>query len=160
MDIFVEQLQDVNGFHYFFVVYPSLDASDDESYDNESTKKKSGRVGRTKLDSGDESWNPRARVGPVGLKRDRPIREGAKRPAVERVLEAAAQRRALEPVCGNRFVFTKSGSKKKRRFFSLRNEPMFDGVNQGRLLVRIHNRKLDLLALQYNHPPLRWNFQQ
>jgi hypothetical protein len=50
------------------------------------------------LDSGDESWNPRARVGPVVPKKDRPTRDGAKRPAVERVLEAAAQRRALEPV--------------------------------------------------------------
>jgi hypothetical protein len=55
-------------------------------------------VGRTRLDSGDESWNPRARVGPVVPKKDRPTRDGAKRPAVERVLEAAAQRRALEPV--------------------------------------------------------------
>ena len=81
-----------------FIVYPSLDASDDESYDRDGAKKKSGRCGRTKLDSGDESWNPRARVGPVGPKKDRPTREGAKRPAVERVLEAAAQRRALEPV--------------------------------------------------------------
>lgn len=81
-----------------FVVYPSLDASDDEGYDKESAKKKSGRCGRSKLDSGDESWNPRARVGPVVPKKDRPTREGAKRPAVERVLEAAAQRRALEPV--------------------------------------------------------------
>ena len=50
--------------------------------------------------SGDESWNPRARVGPVTPKKDRPTREGAKRPAVERVLEAAAQRRASEPVIG------------------------------------------------------------
>ncbi len=50
------------------------------------------------MDSGDESWNPRARVGPVVPKKDRPTRDGAKRPAVERVLEAAAQRRALEPV--------------------------------------------------------------
>ena len=51
------------------------------------------------LQSGDESWNPRARVGPVVPKTDRPVREGARRPAVERVLEAAAQKRALEPVC-------------------------------------------------------------
>ncbi len=50
------------------------------------------------MDSGDESWNPRARVGPVVPKKDRPTRDGAKRPAVERVLEAAAQRRAFEPV--------------------------------------------------------------
>lgn len=52
-------------------------------------------------DSDDESWNPRARVGPVAPKTDRPIREGAKRPAVERVLEAAAQKRAFEPVRRN-----------------------------------------------------------
>ena len=46
----------------------------------------------------DESWNPRARVGKVLPKTDRPIREGTKRPAVERVLEAAALRRAQDPV--------------------------------------------------------------
>ncbi|XP_045028311.1 lysine-specific demethylase 7B isoform X1 [Daphnia magna] len=78
-------------------IYPSLDASDDERDGKDSTKKRSGKVGRSRLDSGDESWNPRARVGPVVPKKDRPTRDGAKRPAVERVLEAAAQRRALEP---------------------------------------------------------------
>lgn len=80
------------------IVYPSLDASDDDGDDKDSAKKKPGKVGRSRLDSGDESWNPRARVGPVVPKKDRPTRDGAKRPAVERVLEAAAQRRALEPV--------------------------------------------------------------
>lgn len=88
---------------FSIVVYPSLDASDDESVDRESAKKKPGRCGRTRLDSGDESWNPRARVGPVVPKTDRPTREGAKRPAIERVLEAAAQRRAHEPVIKDNF---------------------------------------------------------
>lgn len=82
----------------FFSVYPSLDASDDETNDKEIARRKNSKPGRTKLDSGDESWNPRARVGPLVPKKDRPTREGAKRPAVERVLEAAAQRRASEPV--------------------------------------------------------------
>ena len=66
-----------------------MDASDDESY---GSKNKKVAI------KDDESWNPRARVGKVIPKTDRPVREGAKRPAVERVLEAAAQRRALEPV--------------------------------------------------------------
>jgi len=83
-------------------IYPSLDASDDELYGADGAKKKAGRGAKSKRGvlgshSGDESWNPRARVGPVTPKTDRPIREGAKRPAVERVLEAAAQRRASEP---------------------------------------------------------------
>lgn len=92
------QLRSTLPFSWFWLVYPSLDASDDERDGKDSTKKRSGKVGRSRLDSGDESWNPRARVGPVVPKKDRPTRDGAKRPAVERVLEAAAQRRALEPV--------------------------------------------------------------
>ena len=86
--------------YLFILVYPSLDASDDELSFREVGKKKVGRNGKRVASggSGDESWNPRARVGPVGRKTDRPTREGAKRPAVERVLEAAAQKRSLEPV--------------------------------------------------------------
>jgi len=78
-------------------IYPSLDASDDELYGDGTKKKKAKSKRIIGNHSGDESWNPRARVGPVTPKTDRPIREGAKRPAVERVLEAAAQRRASEP---------------------------------------------------------------
>ena len=69
------------------------------------------------MDSGDESWNPRARVGPVVPKKDRPTRDGAKRPAVERVLEAAAQRRALEPVlyiCPVCFIYHEKDLDEKR----------------------------------------------
>ena len=84
-------------------IYPSLDASDDEMFQDirEANRRKSSKVKRSGgggADSGDESWNPRARFTPVVPKTDRPVREGAKRPAVERVLEAAAQKRALEPV--------------------------------------------------------------
>lgn len=83
-----------NVLNQFCLVYLPLDGSDDE----DGKKKKSSKAGRAKLESGDESWNPRAKVGPVVPKTDRPVREGVKRPAVERVLEAAAQRRALESV--------------------------------------------------------------
>lgn len=80
----------------YVTVYPSLDASDDELYDYRDAKNKRPSV---KLKHDDESWNPRARVGKVLPKTDRPVREGTKRPAVERVLEAAAQKRAHDPVC-------------------------------------------------------------
>lgn len=46
----------------------------------------------------DEAWNPKARVGPVVPKKDRPIREGTKKQAVEKGLEAAAAKRAGQPV--------------------------------------------------------------
>lgn len=95
-------------FLFFFSVYPSLDASDDESlYD----KKKLVKNGKGRPD--DESWNPRARLGNLLPKTNRPTRDGAKRPAVERVLEAAAQRRALEPVC---FIFKSSCRSISNRF--------------------------------------------
>lgn len=45
--------------------------------------------GRTKVD---EAWNPKARVGPLLPKMNRPAREGTKKQAVEKVLEAAAAR--------------------------------------------------------------------
>lgn len=45
----------------------------------------------------DEAWNPKARVGPLLPKMNRPAREGTKKQAVEKVLEAAAARRASEP---------------------------------------------------------------
>lgn len=40
----------------------------------------------------DEAWNPKARVGPLLPKMNRPAREGTKKQAVEKVLEAAAAR--------------------------------------------------------------------
>ena len=49
--------------------------------------------GRSKID---EAWNPKARVGPLLPKMNRPAREGTKKQAVEKVLEAAAARRANE----------------------------------------------------------------
>lgn len=49
----------------------------------------------------DEAWNPKARVGPVVPKKDRPIREGTKKQAVEKGLEAAAAKRAGQPVIYN-----------------------------------------------------------
>lgn len=45
----------------------------------------------------DEAWNPKARVGPLLPKMNRPAREGTKKQSVEKVLEAAAARRATEP---------------------------------------------------------------
>lgn len=47
--------------------------------------------GRSKVD---EAWNPKARVGPLLPKMNRPAREGTKKQAVEKVLEAAAAKRA------------------------------------------------------------------
>ena len=46
----------------------------------------------------DEAWNPKARVGPLIPKTDRPTREGTKKQAVEKGLEAAAAKRAGMPV--------------------------------------------------------------
>lgn len=62
-------------------------ASDDE---DEIYKPKS----RSKID---EAWNPKARVGPLLPKMNRPAREGTKKPAVEKVLEAAAARNTAVP---------------------------------------------------------------
>lgn len=72
----------------FSLVYPSLDNSDDED-DVHIFKPR----GRSKVD---EAWNPKARVGPLLPKMNRPAREGTKKQAVEKVLEAAAAKRATE----------------------------------------------------------------
>jgi hypothetical protein len=72
----------------YFSVYPSLDGSDDDDFVFKPR-------GRRKMD---EAWNPKARVGPVVPKKDRPIREGTKKQAVEKGLEAAAAKRAGQPV--------------------------------------------------------------
>lgn len=70
------------------IVYPSLDNSDEEETYIFKPR------GRSKVD---EAWNPKARVGPLLPKMNRPAREGTKRQAVEKVLEAAAAKRASEP---------------------------------------------------------------
>ncbi|EFA11284.1 lysine-specific demethylase 7B [Tribolium castaneum] len=68
-------------------IYPSLDNSDDEDIHIFKPR------GRSKID---EAWNPKARVGPLLPKMNRPAREGTKKQSVEKVLEAAAARRANE----------------------------------------------------------------
>ncbi|KAJ8914763.1 hypothetical protein NQ315_013266 [Exocentrus adspersus] len=65
-------------------IYPSLDNSDDEDVHIFKPR------GRSKID---EAWNPKARVGPLLPKMNRPAREGTKKQCVEKVLEAAAARR-------------------------------------------------------------------
>lgn len=74
--------------NFSFIVYPSLDNSDDDE-DCHIFKPR----GRSKVD---EAWNPKARVGPLLPKMNRPAREGTKKQAVEKVLEAAAAKRATE----------------------------------------------------------------
>lgn len=66
-------------------IYPSLDNSDEEDVHIFKPR------GRTKVD---EAWSPKARVGPLVPKVNRPAREGTKKQAVEKVLEAAAAKRA------------------------------------------------------------------
>jgi hypothetical protein len=46
----------------------------------------------------DEAWNPKARVGHVVPKKDRPIREGTMKKSVEKCLEATAAMRINVPV--------------------------------------------------------------
>ncbi|KAG7207012.1 hypothetical protein KM043_000902 [Ampulex compressa] len=67
-------------------IYPALDASDDEEY-----------IFKPKAKSQiDEAWNPKARVGPLLPKTNRPAREGVKKTSVEKGLEAAAAKRAKQ----------------------------------------------------------------
>lgn len=68
-------------------IYPALDGSDDEDLIFKPR-------GKRKMD---EAWNPKARVGPLVPKTDRPTREGTKKQAVEKGLEAAAAKRAGLP---------------------------------------------------------------
>ncbi|KAF7273696.1 hypothetical protein GWI33_013608 [Rhynchophorus ferrugineus] len=80
--------EDVNNVHQDEdYIYPSLDNSDDEDVHIFKPR------GRTKVD---EAWNPKARVGPLLPKMNRPAREGTKKQAVEKVLEAAAARRTSD----------------------------------------------------------------
>ncbi|XP_053974344.1 histone lysine demethylase PHF8-like isoform X3 [Hylaeus volcanicus] len=67
-------------------IYPTLDASDDEDYIFKSKSK--SQI--------DEAWNPKARVGPLLPKTNRPAREGVKKTSVEKGLEAAAAKRAKQ----------------------------------------------------------------
>lgn len=69
-------------------IYPAIDTSDDEDI----TFKPRGKRNM------DEAWSPKARVGPLLPKTDRPSREGTKKQSVEKVLEAAAAKRAVVPV--------------------------------------------------------------
>lgn len=69
-------------------VYPALDASDDEEFIFKPRGKR--RV--------DEAWNPKARVGPLLPKTNRPAREGVRKTSVEKGLEAAAAKRAKQNV--------------------------------------------------------------
>lgn len=80
----------------FLVVYPSLDNSDDEDIHIFKPR------GRSKVD---EAWNPKARVGPLLPKMNRPTREGTKKQAVEKVLEAAAAKRTTEAPEKVTFIF-------------------------------------------------------
>ncbi|GLV43139.1 Lysine demethylase 2 [Carabus blaptoides fortunei] len=85
-DHFEENIRNVHQDDEY--IYPSLDNSDEEDYQIFKPR------GRSKVD---EAWNPKARVGPLLPKMNRPAREGTKRQAVEKVLEAAAAKRASEP---------------------------------------------------------------
>ncbi|XP_012280694.1 lysine-specific demethylase 7A isoform X2 [Orussus abietinus] len=73
-------------------IYPALDASDEEEYIFKPRGKR--RV--------DEAWNPKARVGPLLPKTNRPAREGTKKTSVEKGLEAAAAKRAKQPCSAKR----------------------------------------------------------
>ncbi|KAG8320787.1 Lsd1/2 complex PHD finger containing protein Phf2 [Homalodisca vitripennis] len=85
----VEEVEDMEKVHQDDdFIYPSLDLSDDEEVERTS------RNGKRKVD---EAWNPKARVGHVTPKTDRPCREGAKKQSVEKGLEAAAAKRAGLP---------------------------------------------------------------
>ncbi|XP_017782189.1 PREDICTED: histone lysine demethylase PHF8-like isoform X2 [Nicrophorus vespilloides] len=64
-------------------IYPGLDNSDDDDFNLFKPRNRS---------SIDEPWNPKVRVGPLLPKMNRPAREGTKKQAVEKVLEAAAKR--------------------------------------------------------------------
>ncbi|XP_046405533.1 histone lysine demethylase PHF8-like isoform X2 [Ischnura elegans] len=81
-----EQINNVHQDDDF--IYPTLDLSDDEDDIIRA------RIVSKKMD---EAWSPRARVGPVMPKTNRPVREGKKRTAVEKGLEAAAAKRANLP---------------------------------------------------------------
>ncbi|XP_015594348.1 lysine-specific demethylase phf2 isoform X2 [Cephus cinctus] len=82
-------------------IYPALDASDDEEYIFKPRGKR--RI--------DEAWNPRARVGPLLPKTNRPAREGVKKTSVEKGLEAAAAKRAKQPQTSTKRTYNKRRQK-------------------------------------------------
>lgn len=51
----------------------------------------------------DEAWNPKARVGPLLPKINRPAREGARKTSVEKGLKAAARKRVKQSVSRKNF---------------------------------------------------------
>ena len=73
---------------YLYLVYPALDVSDEDEFIFKSKGKREE----------DEAWNPKARVGPLLPKTNRPAREGAKKTSVEKGLEAAAKKRSKQSV--------------------------------------------------------------
>ena len=76
-------------FELFILVYPSLDASDDEDL---RVFKPRGKRRAVAKESKDEAWSPRARMSMSRVKTDRPQREGTKKEAVEKGLEHAASK--------------------------------------------------------------------
>ncbi|XP_043479415.1 histone lysine demethylase PHF8-like isoform X1 [Leptopilina heterotoma] len=89
-DLLLENIDKVHQDDDF--IYPALDVSDDEEF---AFKNKGKR-------EEDEAWNPKARVGPLLPKTNRPAREGAKKTSVEKGLEAAAAKRAKQPSTSKR----------------------------------------------------------
>ncbi|XP_033213508.1 lysine-specific demethylase phf2-like isoform X2 [Belonocnema kinseyi] len=84
-DLLLENIDKVHQDDDF--IYPALDVSDEEEFIFKSKCKREE----------DEAWNPKARVGPLLPKTNRPAREGAKKTSVEKGLEAAAAKRAKQP---------------------------------------------------------------
>ncbi|XP_034949033.1 histone lysine demethylase PHF8-like isoform X2 [Chelonus insularis] len=97
-DLSIENIDKVHQDDDF--IYPALDASDDEEYIFKPRGKR--RV--------DEAWNPKARVGPLLPKTNRPAREGVRKTSVEKGLEAAAAKRAKHPANAKR-VYNKQKKK-------------------------------------------------
>lgn len=90
-----------------------MDASDDEDY-----------IFKPKAKSQiDEAWNPKARVGPLLPKTNRPAREGVRKTSVEKGLEAAAAKRAKQAVNRDYFKFVSLGLSfcYEKRFYHLTN---------------------------------------
>ncbi|XP_016841156.1 lysine-specific demethylase phf2 isoform X1 [Nasonia vitripennis] len=83
-DLLIENMDKVHQDDDF--IYPALDVSDEDEFMFKSKGKREE----------DEAWNPKARVGPLLPKTNRPAREGAKKTSVEKGLEAAAKKRSKQ----------------------------------------------------------------
>ncbi|XP_058791434.1 lysine-specific demethylase phf2-like isoform X3 [Phymastichus coffea] len=83
-DLLIENMDKVHQDDDF--IYPALDVSDEDEFMFKSKGKREE----------DEAWNPKARVGPLLPKTNRPAREGTKKTSVEKGLEAAAKKRARQ----------------------------------------------------------------